>query len=544
MKKSISLRSLVAINITGIIVVLIVVLSSAISIRAVEGYKNQIGDTLSEISYQMADKLDHYMWARYRELALLSKIDTFTNLDNEEDIRNLINELQENAPEYAWIGILDPEGNVDISTGRILEGKNIAARPVYNKAIENPFIGDVHEAVLLANLLPNPTGEEMKFVDISIPIKDENGDLKCILATHLSWKWAEEIQDSIMKPLKNRSELELFIISNDNTVLLGQNKFLGQKMELNSINNSRDEENNWIVEKWQDGKEYLVGYSKENGYKNYEGLGWTILVTQPLDIAYEPVENLSNFVMLIGFIVAPIFAFLGWIAAGTISKPLNKIVIASEKLKEDKTVEIPEYKGIKDIELLSSSLKSLIGSLINTEYALGEMKGIAHHDQLTGLKNREALVRYFEKIKLKTLNDNINYIIYYLDLDGFKSINDNYGHDSGDLMLKEVAKRLDINTSKDIFVSRLGGDEFIIIKKSNSDEYISESIDFANMLIEEISKPYIIEGKVMKIGCSIGGAFYPIQGENPIDVMKLADEYLYKSKTTGKNKYTYLEKNI
>lgn len=541
MKKSISLRSLFALSFSIIIIILIVVITSAISIKTTEGYKNQIGSTLSEVSYQMADKLDHYMWSRYGEVSLLSKIDTFSNLENITEIRNLIEELQKNAPEYAWIGVLDTEGNVVTATGGILEGKNISARPVYQQALEEPFIGDVHEAVLLSSLLPNPTGEEMKFVDISMPIKDENGNLQCILATHLSWKWAKEIEDSIMKPLKYRHDLDLFIISNDNTVLLGPDGMLGEKLELESINNSKSNESNWMVETWQDGKEYLTGYSSENGYKNYKGLGWTILVRQPLNIAYEPVEELRDFIIIIGVVLAIIFAFIGWIIAGVIAKPLKKIVLSADKLRLGQQVEIPEYHGIKDIELLSVSLRSLIGSLINTENALGEMEGIAHRDQLTGLSNREALIRYLEKIKVKLIAKESIFIFYYLDLDGFKLINDIYGHDSGDLMLKEVSKRLNLNAGEDVFVARLGGDEFIVIRDLDTEKFIEDSIDFANRLIEEINKPYIIQGKTMAVGCSIGGAFYHNHSQNPMDVMKLADEYLYKSKSAGKNRYTYAE---
>ncbi|WP_291647644.1 cache domain-containing protein [Clostridium sp.] len=363
MKKSISLRSLFALSFSIIITILIVVITSAISVRSTEGYKNQIGNTLSEVSYQMADKLDHYMWSRYGEVSLLSKIYTFRNLENITEIRNLIEELQKNAPEYAWIGVLDTEGNVVIATDGILEDKNISTRPVYNQALEKPFIGDVHEAVLLSSLLSNPTGEEMKFVDISIPIKYENGNLQCILATHLSWKWADEIKDSIMNPLKYRNDLDLFIISNDNTVLLGPYGMLGENLELESIDNSKSNESNWIVETWQDGKEYLTGYSSENGYKDYKGLGWTILVRQPLSIAYKPVEELRNFIIIIGVVLAIIFAYIGWIIAGVIAKPLKKIVLSADKLRLGEQVEIPEYHGIKDIELLSVSLRSLIDSL-------------------------------------------------------------------------------------------------------------------------------------------------------------------------------------
>ncbi|MCF0148244.1 MAG: GGDEF domain-containing protein [Clostridium sp.] len=539
MKKPISLRSIFTLSFSIIIVTLILVITFVINTRATEIYKNQIGSTLSQLSYQMSDKLDHYMWSRYREVSLLSKIEAFNDLENKTEIRSLIEELQDNASEYAWIGVLDVEGNVVISTDGILEGKNISARPVYNEALTKPFIGDVHEAVLLANLLPNPTGEEMKFVDISIPIKDEGGELKGILATHLSWKWAKEIEDSLMNSVENRNDIDLFILSKDNTVLLGPHEMLGEKIELEKVNTSKgNNKGNCYVQKWKNGEEYLTGYSVEHGYKNYKGLGWTVLVRKPLDIAYKPVVELRNFIIIIGLVLAVIFALIGLIIARLIANPLKKIALSAEKLKSGERVEIPEYNGIKDIELLSVSLKSLINSLINTEHALGEMEGIAHNDQLTELANRKALIRYFEKIKAKVINENKIYTIYYLDLDGFKLINDTYGHESGDLILKEVAKRLNFNIKED-FVARLGGDEFILVKSFKEEELLENSTTFANLLIEEIRKPYIIQGNTMTIGCSIGGAFYPIHGEDPMEVMKLADKCLYTSKSEGKNKYTY-----
>lgn len=539
MKKSISLRSLFTLNFVVIIIILVSIVTSVISTRTTEEYKNQIGGMLSEVSYQMADKLDHYMWSRYKEVELLSKLDIFNNLEDTAEISRLIEELQEHIPEYSWIGVLDIEGNVISSTDRILQGKNISQRPVYKEAVKGPFIGDVHEAILLANLLPNPTGEPMKFVDISIPIKDSNGNLKGILATHLSWKWAKELEDSIMKPLKNRNNLDLFIVSNDNTILLGPDDMLGVNLELDSINESKDRISNWKTETWQDGKKYLTGYYSENGYKNYKGLGWTILVRQPLDIAYAPVKEIKNFIIIIGGILSVIFAFIGWITAGVIAKPLKKIVLTADMLRLNEKVEIPEYHGIRDIEMLSKSLRSLIDSLVNTENALDKMEGLAHHDQLTGLPNREALKKYLEEIKINSIDKGNVYSIYYLDLDGFKSINDTYGHDSGDLILKEVSKRLNSNIEDGEIVARIGGDEFIVIKNSNNDNLIENSIDFANNLIEEIKKQYLIEGRVMNIGCSIGGAFYPINSTNAMDVINLADEYLYESKRNGKNRYSY-----
>lgn len=539
MKKSISLRTLFALNFAIIIIILIIIISTIISKRTTTEYKNEIGNSLSEISYLMSDKLDHYMWSRYSEVSLLSKLDDLNKMEDKSKIRNLLEELKKNAPEYAWIGMLDSQGNVVTSTGGILEGENISGRPVYKQALKEPFIGDVHEAVLLSKLLPNPTGEAMKFVDISIPINDEDGNLKGILAAHLSWEWAKEVEDSIMKPLKNRDNLDAFIVSSDNTILLGPDGMTGQKLNLTGINNARNGENDWNVETWSDGEKYLTGYNSEYGYKNYKGLGWTILVRQPLNIAYAPVQNLINFIILIGIILAGIFALIGWIIAGLISKPLKKIVLTANELRLGEEVEIPEYHGIKDIEILSASLRSLISSLSNTENALGEMEEIAHHDQLTGLSNRVALRIYLEKIKEKVSKENSIYTIFYLDLDGFKAINDTYGHGAGDSILKGVANRLSDNTKENEIAVRIGGDEFVIIKKVNSEKFIECSNDFANNLIKQIREDFIIKDIKMKVGCSIGGAFFPIQGHDPMNVLKMADQNLYESKRNGKNRYTF-----
>lgn len=74
------------------------------------------------------------------------------------------------------------------------------------EGIKGRFIGDVHDAVLLSKLLPNPTGEEMKFVDISTAVYSDDGQITGVLATHLSWEWAKEVEKSIIEPIKKRKE--------------------------------------------------------------------------------------------------------------------------------------------------------------------------------------------------------------------------------------------------------------------------------------------------------------------------------------------------
>lgn len=118
---------------------------------------------------------------------------------------------------------------------------------------------DVHEAVLFSDLLPSPTGEPMKFIDISDVVYGKDGKVRGVLAAHLSWSWANEINKSFMKPLLDRKDLEMFIVSDkDNTILLGPDNLVGKSFNLKSITMSEKDKMGWVVEDWLDGKEYLI----------------------------------------------------------------------------------------------------------------------------------------------------------------------------------------------------------------------------------------------------------------------------------------------
>ena len=77
---------------------------------------------------------------------------------------------------------------------------------MYQEGIKGKFIGDVHNAVLLAKLLPNPSGEPLQFVDISFPLKDSDGQIQGVLAAHLSWAWAKEVETSVLAPLQREGK--------------------------------------------------------------------------------------------------------------------------------------------------------------------------------------------------------------------------------------------------------------------------------------------------------------------------------------------------
>ncbi|TCT12206.1 diguanylate cyclase (GGDEF)-like protein [Natranaerovirga pectinivora] len=537
---SISLRTRFAITFGALIIGLTILLGILIGHKTSYEFRNEIGNALSETAFQMADKLDQYMWSRSGEIEILAELEPLKEGTDMMAVQTLLNQLQKSFPSFSWIGFTDSQGIVRAATNGILVDQDISHRPVYQEGIKGHFIGDVHDAVLLSNLLPNPTGEPMKFVDISLPVFNTAGEYTGVLAAHLSWEWAKEIENSILKPLVNRRQVELFVISDiDDTILLGPSEMIGQSLKLDSINNARLGDNHWNIETWYDNKDYLTGFVQADGYMNYPGLGWVVLVRQPVGIAYASVKSLQNFIFLLGGALSIIFAALGWFIAGRVVEPLQEIADVANRLKVGDKVAIPQHKGIKEIEILESSLSQLIESLTKTESALGEMESLAQHDSLTGLPNRIALNYHLETAIKKAKQSGLTLTFLYVDLDGFKQVNDTLGHYVGDLVLQEVAKRLKMNIRDDEMVIRLGGDEFLMVLYTSLKHPIENATVVSDRIIKDLNEPLNLDGNNVKIGCSIGGAVWPINHTEITEIIVLADEALYVSKRNGKNRVTF-----
>lgn len=528
-KKSLRTRLSMTFGLT--VLILIIVLSLVIGQRSIHQVQSEIGESLGDTAQSLGDVVDRYMWGRYGEVKVLSELKALKEPDDLAQVDALINRLKATFPAFSWIGYTDQNGKVLASSDEILKGVDISARPVYMKATKEPFIGDVHDAVLLEKLLPNPTGEPMKFVDISTPIFNDGGEFVGVLATHLSWEWVKEIRATVKDRLNDKENMEFFIISEKtHDVILGPKQMLGKPLNVKSVKLADEKGHGWTLEKWPDGKEYLTGYVMTEGYKQYQGLGWKVLVRQPVDVAYAPAKDLLSYLIVCGIVLAVIGAAVGWFLAGRITRPIQRLTVAADHLRVGDKVDIPYYKGIGEIEILSDSLRSLVEDLTTTETSLEQMENIAKHDPLTGLPNRQAYELYLEKAieKYKTLT------ILFLDLDGFKAVNDQYGHHAGDELLIQVASRIKKDIRGEELVSRIGGDEFVLVL-TNSEEPIANGRRISERIIARINEPYFIEGDEMSVGASIGGAVWHA-GEEPVeDAVRRADGILYEVKRNGKN---------
>lgn len=189
------------------------------------------------------------------------------------------------------------------------------------------------------------------------------------------------------------------------------------------------------------------------------------------------------------------------------------------QIKDDKTHEINYMALFTDISSIKEADKKL--------------HFYAKHDHLTGLLNRVQFENMLNH-SIERANRNKNmFALMYIDLDHFKEINDSYGHNVGDIVLKTVASRLKNTLRKEDIIARVGGDEFNIILEQIKDE--ADAISIATKLNEEIKKDIKINKKTFYLSLSVGISIYPMHGIIPADLIKNADSAMYEVKKTGRD---------
>lgn len=294
------------------------------------------GNFLSEMAFQLADKIDQVMAARYGEIQTLASLEQVTsNKFSVDSKRAVLDRLHESFPEFAWIGITDTDGKVLASAGKILEGQNVSTRPWFKQGMLGSYAGDVHDAVLLARLLPNTDSEPMRFVDIAVPLRDSSGKIIGVLGSHLSWKWAKNLAANLLQPLQDRHGISMSILSKNGNALLGKSHDNIAKLYDGKIKNG------YRIESHADGTKSLVGLAvtkDSSTTTGYAGLGWTILLDQDTKLAFAPADSLGRKILWVGLILALVVTLLAF------QRGMSRI--KNKKLNEDiATVKQSEEKA-------------------------------------------------------------------------------------------------------------------------------------------------------------------------------------------------------
>ena len=198
-------------------------------------------------------------------------------------------------------------------------------------------------------------------------------------------------------------------------------------------------------------------------------------------------------------------------------------------------------RDITERKLMEEQLKRTAAELYrsNNELKLKEdhLRYLAYHDPLTGLSNRKFFAEQLYESLHWAQHNNLLLGLLFIDLDGFKQVNDTLGHETGDRLLMAIAERLSNSLRASDTVSRLGGDEFTVILRAIPNVQIAAKV--AEKILSSITKPIVLDGYTIRVSASIGISVYPYNSQDSETLMKQADIAMYRAKGLGKNRYEF-----
>ena len=504
---------------------------------------------LNNVGRSTANMLAATLNERQREIVLLSKRLIFQTADtNLQPVRDAINLMQDSYSHYAWIGFANTQGIVVAAGKGLLEGVDVQQRPWFTEGLAKPYLGDIHEAVLLAKKLPEYNNNEpLRFVDFAAPVFKNSGELIGVVATHANWSWIAEVLASTMPHDAKTRGVDIFIADKHNNVLYPFNS-IGIVKLPEAL--STDSTGKALL--WDDGIEYLSSTIAVRTHSETE-LGWQVVVRQPSTQALSTAHSLLHTLLWLSLAATLVSMLLAYKLASEFSRPVEKLAKVAKQIQQgDALVNFNTQNKLTEINSLAKSLQTMTSTLVMREHALAEinrtleqkvtertlalesanedLKQLARSDALTGLANRLAISEALRHEYLLYKRTGASFAVIIIDVDHFKRVNDNHGHNTGDLVLNRVAQLLNDSIRETDFVARFGGEEFIVLLPNTTD---------AAIVVAEKIRSAIANNEfpvVKHITASIGVALAGLLDHTQDELIHRADVALYQAKNGGRNK--------
>ena len=331
----------------------------------------QTNTRLQQLAWQMRDAMERGIRERFIDLRLLATAEVGIGPRKPEVLRKLFEDLKAVQPHYAWMGKVDPSGRVLVASGGLLEGIDVSQRPWFQNAKQSSFAGDYHPALLLEKKLPQQD-EPWRFIDIALPLHDKDGRLRGVIGSHLSWGWARDIAARLLDPTQQDYQVQILIVRKDGTILLGPRGFEELKIDIPSFRNAQSGLSGTTQEHWPDG-EFITGYARTSE-QAATGMGWAILIRQPLQVAMREYAALERSLLLATVGVAILLAVLAGILARRLAQPLDQLSAAIEqRTREGADAPLPPVSGYREVHLLSTTLSGLIEQEKRQRHALAAL---------------------------------------------------------------------------------------------------------------------------------------------------------------------------
>ncbi|MDX2219337.1 MAG: cache domain-containing protein [Burkholderiales bacterium] len=253
--------------------------------------ERQAQSELFHIAAGLRERLDRRMADFCRVAKINAELESAENPSGTPGLRRrTLDHMSKQWPEFTWIAFASLDGRVLQATGNLLEGQDISLRPWFQRAMSGKHVTDVHQALLLQDLLGS--NEPLRFVDITYPVRDQQGNPKSILAVHASWEFANVIAKASREAAETEAGLELLIHDSQGNVLLGPN---GEpRLEEEVLRNLQAASRLLKVESRSDQTSQFVVHVASLGMNDFPGLGWIITARQDTQEAMKPLREFET----------------------------------------------------------------------------------------------------------------------------------------------------------------------------------------------------------------------------------------------------------
>lgn len=368
-------------------------------------------ESLRQVAMDFRDALDRGMAQQFKEVRVLAQLEPFRRVDDPEAMRRALDQVQVGFDHFAWLGVTDARGKVLAAAGGLLDGVDVSKRPWWQGSKNGqPFVGDVHAALLLEKLLPR-RNEPWRFVDFAVPLLDDRGQLRGVFGVHLSWGWARQIKSELIDATMASHQADALVLGKDGAVILGPSELEGKTMTLGA------ETGHGLRHHEVDGADYYAVSVPSQGYGPYPGLGWTVLVRQPVAVALADYYQLRRQIVWSAVLLLAAAVPLSWWLARRMSRPLNELAEAIAQRRHLSEDALPTLRGYREAALLSHALNDLAHRQAEQDRALAQLNAsLELRVEARTLELHDAMLQQeSSERRLRTIADNLPVLISYID---------------------------------------------------------------------------------------------------------------------------------
>ena len=319
------------------------------------------GESLRWVARSIAYSLAENLRERDREIALLAQSPALVkNQLTTAELRQRLEGVKRAYRYHAWIGFADAQGVVQAAAGGLLEGDDVSKRPWFIYGRQGAFVGDVHEAVMLAKKLANPNPQELlRFVDFASPVLDQDGKLQGVLASHALWSWVEEAIEGALRSDASRGEVEAMVVSPQGEILFPY-QAVGTPLPANLPTDDK-----FGMVDWTAGARYLTSTVQVRASTSTD-LKWRVVLRQPIDKALAPIAELHRTLLFLGLLGTAIFMFLVYRLAVSISRPIETMADTAALIEQGhEGAEFPAPAKTREIRRLGQALQGMARTLLD-----------------------------------------------------------------------------------------------------------------------------------------------------------------------------------